>query len=84
MRKLNTMEQKINLRGDHYNLKWNSFTQNLIQVLQAKQSSAALTDVTLYCEGHFIKAHKIVLAASSVIFEVCFYRVLARFSNCEF
>ncbi|XP_019874454.2 protein jim lovell isoform X2 [Aethina tumida] len=66
------MEQKINLRGDHYNLKWNSFTQNLIQVLQAKQSSAALTDVTLYCEGHFIKAHKIVLAASSVIFEEMF------------
>ncbi|CAH0560848.1 unnamed protein product [Brassicogethes aeneus] len=66
------MEQKINLCGEQYNLKWNSFTKNLIEVIQEKQICEALTDVSIYCEGQIVKAHKIILAASSSIFEDMF------------
>lgn len=64
------MEIPNKSNGEHYNLRWNSYTNNLIQVLLDHQHHENLVDVTLYCEGQFIKAHKLVLSACSEVFKV--------------
>ncbi|EFA01747.1 protein bric-a-brac 1 [Tribolium castaneum] len=55
-----------------YNLRWNSYFSNLINVFGEHQSQEALVDVTLGCEGQFIKAHKLVLSACSTYFQKIF------------
>ncbi|RZC32207.1 bric-a-brac 1-like [Asbolus verrucosus] len=55
-----------------YNLRWNSYVSNLINAFTNHQSQETLVDVTLSCEGHFIKAHRLVLSACSVYFQKIF------------
>lgn len=66
------MEIPSKSKGEHYNLRWNSYTNNLLQVLLEHQLHENLVDVTLFCEGQFIKAHKLVLSACSEVFQVKF------------
>lgn len=66
------MEIPEKSKGEHYNLRWNSYTSNLMQVLLEQQHHENLVDVTLCCEGQFIKAHKLVLSACSEVFQVKF------------
>lgn len=58
-----------------FNLKWTNYATNLLEALLDKFSRGVLTDVTLCCEGTLIRAHKMILAASSTFFEVIGYRI---------
>ena len=53
-------------------LKWNNHTTNLLTVLGGFQQADILVDVTISCEGHNIKAHKMVLSACSPYFQSIF------------
>lgn len=53
-----------------YNLKWTNHTNNILQVFAEHLMYESLVDVTLSCEGHFIKAHKMMLSACSPYFNV--------------
>ncbi|KAJ8984428.1 hypothetical protein NQ317_012491 [Molorchus minor] len=59
-------------KGDHYNLRWTNYTNNLIQVFSEHRHHENLVDVTFACEGEFIKAHKLILSACSDFFEGMF------------
>lgn len=54
--------------GERYNLRWNNFHNNLVQVFSDLKNKEQLVDVTIVCEEQHIKAHKIVLAACSDFF----------------
>ncbi|XP_054157002.1 sex determination protein fruitless-like [Oppia nitens] len=56
------------LNQPQYRLKWNSFNQNLSEVFQNMLIHENLCDCTIACDGASIKAHKMVLAASSPYF----------------
>ncbi|KAJ8927187.1 hypothetical protein NQ314_020463 [Rhamnusium bicolor] len=66
------MEYQSTSKGEHYNLRWNNYTTNLIQVFSEHQHHETLVDVTLTCEGQFIKAHKLILSACSGFFQDMF------------
>ncbi|KAJ8953798.1 hypothetical protein NQ318_006645 [Aromia moschata] len=66
------MDQQNPIKGEHYNLRWNNYTSNLIQIFSEHQHHETLVDVTLTCEGQFIKAHKLILSACSAFFEDMF------------
>ena len=56
--------------SDKFCLKWNDFKDNLNTAFGALRKDIDFTDVTLACEdGHQVEAHKIVLAASSPLFQ---------------
>ncbi|KAK7067192.1 hypothetical protein SK128_024521 [Halocaridina rubra] len=49
-------------------LRWNNFHQSLVQALDGFKNDQEFVDVTLACEGQFLKAHKMLLSACSVFF----------------
>ncbi|XP_042144859.1 protein tramtrack, beta isoform isoform X26 [Ixodes scapularis] len=53
-------------------LKWNNHQSNMLVVFEQLLSNEALVDVTLACEGHSLKAHKMVLSACSPFFQALF------------
>ncbi|XP_022247512.1 protein tramtrack, beta isoform-like isoform X2 [Limulus polyphemus] len=53
-------------------LKWNNHHSNMLSVFEQLLSNEALVDVTLACEGHSLKAHKVVLSACSPFFQALF------------
>ncbi|CAL4062953.1 unnamed protein product [Meganyctiphanes norvegica] len=53
----------------HYCLRWNNHQHNLLGVLETVLTSQQYADVSLFCEGHVIRVHKLVLLASSSHFE---------------
>ncbi|XP_054718002.1 protein abrupt-like [Uloborus diversus] len=53
-------------------LKWENHPINLLSSFKSFQSSNVLVDVTLSCEGHSLKAHKLVLSACSPYFQSLF------------
>lgn len=53
-------------------LKWKNQHADLINTFDELRSEGWMTDVTLVCEGETIKAHKIILSASSHIFRKLF------------
>lgn len=53
-----------------FNLRWNNHTNNILQVFMEQFANEGLVDVTIACDGHFIKAHKMVLSACSPYFQV--------------
>uniref|UniRef100_A0A1B6MU69 HMG box domain-containing protein n=1 Tax=Graphocephala atropunctata TaxID=36148 RepID=A0A1B6MU69_9HEMI len=55
-----------------FNLRWNNHTNNIIQVFAEQLTSENLVDVTISCEGQFLKAHKMVLSACSPYFQELF------------
>ncbi|XP_054708190.1 protein bric-a-brac 2-like [Uloborus diversus] len=52
--------------------KWNNHPINLLSSFKSFQSSDVLVDVTLSCEGHSLKAHKLILSACSPYFQSLF------------
>ena len=50
-------------------LKWNDFQTNLQNSLRELRGDRDFTDVTLACEDQSIKAHKVILSASSPFFK---------------
>ncbi|KAL1505614.1 hypothetical protein ABEB36_005138 [Hypothenemus hampei] len=58
--------------GEQYNLKWNNHLANFVQTFIEHQLEEALVDVTLSCEGQFIKTHKLILSACSEYFHNLF------------
>ena len=55
--------------NDQYCLKWNNHWANLIRNFSQLLATETFVDVTLSCEGKEIKAHKLVLGASSPYFK---------------
>lgn len=53
-------------------LRWNHFQSNLLNVFDRLFQDEQFVDVTLACDGHLIKAHKMVLSASSTYFQQIF------------
>ncbi|XP_034250048.1 longitudinals lacking protein, isoforms A/B/D/L-like isoform X2 [Thrips palmi] len=55
-----------------FNLRWNNHSYNIIQVFLEQLTNESLVDVTLSCQGQFIKVHKMVLSACSPYFQDLF------------
>ena len=53
---------------EHYCLKWNHHWANLVGVFNSLLQTETFVDVTLACDGHNIKAHRLVLSACSPYF----------------
>ena len=51
-------------------VEWSDHPRDLVSRLSALLASHSMLDITLAAEGRFIKAHKVILAASSKYFEV--------------
>ena len=51
---------------------WSSKYENCLQVFLEQLSNENLVDVTLSCQGQFLKAHKMILSACSPYFQVSF------------
>lgn len=62
--------QDAQSKGEHYNLRWTNHHNNLSQIVFEHHLNEKLVDVTLVCEGQYIKAHKLVLSACSNFFQV--------------
>lgn len=54
-------------------LRWNNYQSNLTCVFDQLLQSESFVDVTLACDGHSIKAHKMVLSACSPYFQSLFF-----------
>lgn len=54
-------------------LRWNNYQSNLTNVFDQLLQSEAFVDVTLACDGHSVKAHKMVLSACSPYFQTLFF-----------
>jgi hypothetical protein len=67
------MVSQSNGASELYNLRWNSYFSNLINVFTDHQNQESLVDVTLSCEGQFVKAHRLILSACSVYFQVSIF-----------
>ncbi|XP_066950937.1 broad-complex core protein isoforms 1/2/3/4/5-like isoform X6 [Macrobrachium rosenbergii] len=59
-------------------LRWNNFHQSLVSALDGFKNDQDFVDVTLACEGQFLKAHKMLLSACSV-----FFRDLLKANPCQ-
>lgn len=53
-------------------LRWNNYQSNMVHVFDQIFHDEKYVDVTLVCEGTFIKAHKIILSACSPYFQQIF------------
>ncbi|XP_065201840.1 broad-complex core protein-like isoform X1 [Planococcus citri] len=58
--------------ADHFCLRWNNYQSNMVSELDSLRSDKDLVDVTLSCEGHLLKAHKVILSACSSYFRNVF------------
>lgn len=54
-------------------LRWNNYQTNLTNVFDQLLQSESFVDVTLACDGHSVKAHKMVLSACSPYFQSLFF-----------
>lgn len=53
-------------------LKWNDFHTSLTSTFTELRAESDLLDATIFCEGQLVRAHKLVLSASSTIFRQLF------------
>ncbi|XP_046747755.1 uncharacterized protein LOC124412148 isoform X2 [Diprion similis] len=68
-----------NMEGNQqFNLRWNNHTNNILQVFMEHLSSEQLVDVTLSCQGQFVKAHRMILSACSPYFQELFKHHTAK------
>lgn len=61
-----------NLNGE-FCLRWNNYQTNLTNVFDQLLQNESFVDVTLVCDGHSIKLHKIILSACSSYFQGLLY-----------
>ncbi|CAL4061025.1 unnamed protein product, partial [Meganyctiphanes norvegica] len=59
-------------------LRWNNHGATLVAVFDSLFNSESLVDVTLFCEGQLLKAHKVVLSACSPYFQKLFAQTSDR------
>ncbi|XP_046488187.1 uncharacterized protein [Neodiprion pinetum] len=64
--------------NQQFNLRWNNHTNNILQVFMEHLSSEQLVDVTLSCQGRFVKAHRMILSACSPYFQELFKHHTAK------
>ncbi|XP_066977142.1 uncharacterized protein [Macrobrachium rosenbergii] len=57
------------MANQQFCLRWNNYQTNLTQVFDQLFQSESFVDVTLACEGHSVKAHRMVLSACSPYFQ---------------
>lgn len=55
-----------------YSLKWNNYLRQLTYALDSHREHDEFVDVSLFCDGRKIKAHKVVLSACSSYFKEIF------------
>lgn len=60
------------MQGQQINLKWKSFHSNILSSFENLWEEEGLVDVTLASDGRCLKAHKIMLSASSPFFKKIF------------
>lgn len=60
------------MQGQQINLKWRSFHSNILSSFENLWEEEGLVDVTLASDGRCLKAHKIMLSASSPFFKKIF------------
>lgn len=70
--KLSSTPQIGQSNSQQFCLRWNNYQTNLTSVFDQLLQNESFVDVTLACEGHSIKAHKIVLSACSPYFQGLF------------
>lgn len=66
------MKLNHNVASQAFCLRWNNFQSNMLDVFERLFLDERFVDVTLACEGQLIKAHKMVLSASSAYFQEIF------------
>lgn len=57
------------MANQQFCLRWNNYQSNLLQVFDQLLQTESFVDVTLSCEGHSVKAHRMVLSACSPYFQ---------------
>ncbi|KAJ6640651.1 Protein bric-a-brac 2 [Pseudolycoriella hygida] len=62
-----------NQSNQQFCLRWNNYQTNLTSVFDQLLQNESFVDVTLACDGHSIKAHKMVLSACSPYFQSLFF-----------
>ncbi|XP_014260548.1 protein bric-a-brac 2 isoform X2 [Cimex lectularius] len=60
------------MAADHFCLRWNNYQSNMVSELDILRTEEYLVDVTLCCEGHKFRAHKVILSACSPYFRNVF------------
>lgn len=63
----------MNTAHQQFCLRWNNYGRNLTNVFDQLLQNESFVDVTLACDGHSIKAHKMVLSACSPYFQSLFF-----------
>lgn len=63
----------VNTAHQQFCLRWNNYGRNLTNVFDQLLQNESFVDVTLACDGHSIKAHKMVLSACSPYFQSLFF-----------
>ena len=53
----------------HFCLRWNNYQTNITAEFEVLREGQHFVDVTLACDGHQLKAHKVVLSACSPYFK---------------
>lgn len=66
-------EEPSSSNPQQFCLRWNNYQSNLTSVFDQLLQNESFVDVTLVCDGHSIKAHKIVLSACSPYFQDLFF-----------
>lgn len=62
-----------NTAHQQFCLRWNNYGRNLTNVFDQLLQNESFVDVTLACDGHSVKAHKMVLSACSPYFQSLFF-----------
>uniref|UniRef100_T1HSJ1 BTB domain-containing protein n=1 Tax=Rhodnius prolixus TaxID=13249 RepID=T1HSJ1_RHOPR len=63
------------MAADHFCLRWNNYQSNMVSELDMLRTEEYLVDVTLCCEGHKFRAHKVILSACSPYFRNVFKEI---------
>jgi hypothetical protein len=58
--------------AEDYDLTWEKHNEASFRAFLDLRGRQSLVDVTLYCEGELVRAHKLVLAACSLYFDKLF------------
>ena len=63
-------KKQITIRMDNHTLYWHTFSDHLKNTMHKMMKTEKLSDVTLVCDDKkILKAHKVVLSATSSVFE---------------
>ena len=60
------------MTSQQYSLRWNNYLRHITYAFDNLRNQDDFVDVTLFCEGKKIKAHKVLLSACSGYFKEIF------------